>query len=123
MRAINIGTKNYTEIFAMDEPEFNANHEYAILHAGEADNENEPVHTALTAVNFQKGPIKENGVNGCHHEDLIAIVIDRLQSFQKSSFKCVDNELAIKHLEDALWSLNNRTKNRKERGVEGTSVV
>ena len=37
--------------------------------------------TPVASICFQNGPIKENGVNGCQNEDLIAVVIDRLQQF------------------------------------------
>ena len=30
MRKVNIGTNEYTEIYAIDEKEFNANHEYIV---------------------------------------------------------------------------------------------
>ena len=73
-------------------------------------------------VSFQNGPIKEAGVNGCHQEDLIAIVIDRLQSFQAGDFKCRENALALNHLEIAMRHLNRRTEDREKRGVEGTSA-
>lgn len=76
-----------------------------------------------TLINFQNGVIKENGVNGCQNEDLIAIVIDRLQSFQKGKFNCRENALAITKLEEALMWLNKRTNDRIARGVEGTNIV
>ena len=115
MRKIEIGTENYTQVFATDEKEFNANHEYSISPVNSTEN--------FATISFQKGPIKENGVNGCHNEDLIAIVIERLQSFQNSEFSCRENALAITKLEEALLWLNKRTNNRKNRGVEGTNKV
>jgi len=117
MRKVEIGTSNYTEVFATDEPEFNANHEYSI------NTVLEKAKNCVAKITFQKGPIKENGVNGCHHEDLIAIVIDRLQSFQRSDFKCRENAVAITKLEEALMWLNKRTADRVSREVEGTSQV
>lgn len=116
MRKLNIGTEKYTKVFAVDEPEFNANHVYEVESAS-----NDPVN--LTTVHFQKGPIKENGVNGCMNEDLIAMVIDRLESFQDSPYKCRENALAITKLEEALLWLRKRTMDREARGVEGTHVV
>jgi len=116
-RKLNIGTQKYTTIFAVDEPEFNANHKYHIGPLKESNN------AVGTIIQFQKGPIKENGVNGCHNEDLIAIVIDRLQSFQKSEYKCNENEDAIKALTIALASLRQRTSKREEKGIEGTSKI
>ena len=117
MRKLEIGTEKYTSVLAVDEKEFNANHEYQVVNA------NEPSAPELSFVKFQKGPIKENGVNGCHNEDLIAMVIDRLQSFQDSPYKCRENALAVTKLEEALQWLNWRTRSREKRGVEGTHVV
>lgn len=53
-------------------------------------------------------------------EALLAIVIDRLRAFQAGPFKCVENELALQKVEDALWQLQERTKARIARGVEGS---
>jgi hypothetical protein len=72
-------------------------------------------------VKFQIGPIKETGVNGCQNEDLIAIVVDRLQCFQKGDFACRENEKALTKLQEALHWLNHRTADREQRGVEGTN--
>ena len=72
-------------------------------------------------MNFQNGPIKEAGVNGVMNEDLIAIVIDRMQGFQNGDFKCRENALALTKLEEALMWLRKRTQDREDRGVEGTS--
>lgn len=116
MRKLEIGTEKYTQVFAVDEKEFNANHEYRV---GEVNVEG----SNLTFVKFQKGPIKENGVNGCCNEDLIAMVIDRLNSFQESPYKCRENALAITKLEEALHWLRHRTMSREKRGVEGTNVI
>ena len=116
MRKVQIGTSNYTKVTAIDEPEFNANHMYRIEPVAEDSN------ATGTLIQFQKGPIKENGVNGCHHEDLLAIVIDRLQSFQNSEFSCRENAVAITKLEEAMMWLGKRTADRVNRGVEGTSA-
>ena len=120
MRKVNIGTNNYTEIYATDEPAFNANHKYEVrnvLSQGTTISEDD----VYAKVSFQKGPIKENGVNGCHNEDLIAIVIDRLYSLNQGDFKCRENSIAITKLEEAMMWLNKRTLDRRSRGVEGTS--
>jgi hypothetical protein len=70
---------------------------------------------------FQNGPIHEHGVNGVTHEALLAIVIDRLRSFQAGPFHCPENEGALTHLELALADLQRRTRKRIQRGVEGTN--
>ena len=74
-------------------------------------------------IHFQEGPIKENGVNGVNNEDLIAMVICRLDHFQESEFACYENDLAIMKLEEALLWLRKRTMGREKRQVEGTHEV
>ena len=73
-----------------------------------------------TAIIFQNGSIAENGVNGVTQEVLLAIIIDRLQSFQKGPFACRENALALTKLEEAKHWLFSRTLERMGRGVEGT---
>lgn len=107
---------NELTLIAVDEPgPGGANHKYVIN-----NNESEKIHCCL---NFQNGPIKEAGVNGITNEILIAVVIDRLEAFQKGKFGCADNEHAILHLRLSLQHLQNRTKDRIRRGVEGTHEV
>ena len=72
-------------------------------------------------VQFQNGAIKEAGVNGISQEALLAIVIDRLRSFQAGPFACRDNAVALTKLEEALMWLQKRTRERMARGVEGTN--
>ena len=120
MRKVNIGTNNYTEVYAADDAAFNANHEYIVV-AAPAEGEEIGLDNPYAKVKFQEGPIKENGVNGCHNEDLIAIVLDRLQCLNQGDFKCRENSIAITKLEEAMMWLNKRTADRKARGVEGTS--
>ncbi len=120
MRTLEIGTRKYTTVFVMDEPgPSNANHEYKIY---TTENEEE-LHRGLCLVTFQKGPIKENGVNGVMNEDLLAIVIDRMRGFQSGDYACRDNAIALTKLEEALMWLRNRTNSREARGVEGTNVI
>ena len=68
---------------------------------------------------FQNGPIKEDGVNGITQEALLAVVIDRLRSFQLGPFACEANQGAWEHCEAALDLLQQRTRDRIARGVEG----
>ena len=75
------------------------------------------------AIAFQNGPIGEVGINGVSHEALLAILIDRLQSFQSGSFACTENEFAIRALSNAMFWLKQRTRKRMNRNVEGTSQV
>lgn len=70
---------------------------------------------------FQNGPIQESGVNGVSGEALLAIVIDRIRSFQSGKYACRENAIALTHCEEALMWLQKRTRDRLARGVEGTS--
>lgn len=69
---------------------------------------------------FQNGTIPENGVNGLTQEVLLAIVADRLRSFQDGPFACKANACALTHIEEAQHWLQQRTIERMRRGVEGT---
>jgi len=71
-------------------------------------------------VRFQDGPIAEAGVNGITQEVLLAIVADRLRGFQAGGFACRENALALTKVEEALMWLHRRTRDRMQRGVEGT---
>lgn len=114
-------TQKYTYVTHEDDFEFNVPHHFEVW-AKDRENKNAP-HSILCEINFQKGPIKENGVNGCCNEDLIAMVIRRLEGFQLSEFKCRENAVAITKLEESLMWLRKRTNDREARGVEGTNTV
>lgn len=104
-------------IAVLDEPgQGGANHTYEIAFTTKVGG------IAAQRVDFQNGPIKEFGVNGITQEALLAIVIDRLRSFQKGPFSCRENAIALTHCEDALMWLQKRTRDRLVRGVEGTNV-
>lgn len=68
---------------------------------------------------FQLGPVREFGVNGCQVEDVLGILISRLEGFQKGEFACQENNEALQDLKRALEWLESRTKDRENRGVEG----
>jgi len=79
-------------------------------------------------IGWQNGPTKgidgENKrPNGAFVEDIIDAARERLIHYQHSEFACDENAKAISHLSHALTSLNDRTKNREERKVEGTHAV
>ena len=75
--------------------------------------------TVLGELQFQKGPIGDNGANGIQQEDLLKVVVHRLQSFQNGPLACRENAIAKTHVETALHWLNARTMDRRFRGVEG----
>ncbi len=118
MRVLEIGEQRFTKVFADVRGAGNASHKYYISRKEETKG---GLFSEFGLISFQEGAIGEVGVNGCHNEDLLAIVIDRLQGFQDSPFKCRENALAITKLEEALHWLNHRTRERERRGVEGTS--
>ena len=107
-------------IEVVDEPGAGgANYEYVISWpTNEAKTEGGAV-----VVDFQNGPIAEVGVNGVTHEALLAIVADRLRSFQKGPYSCKANACALTHIEEAMHWLQQRTIERMRRGVEGTHTV
>ena len=76
-----------------------------------------------TVILFQNGPINERGVNGITQEVLLAIVADRLRSFQAGPYACRENALALTKIEEAQHWLQQRTIARMRRGVEGTHVA
>lgn len=91
-----------------------ANHEYL---AAFTDKTGLPHQTRIS---FQNGPIAEKGVNGLTQEVLLAIVIDRLEAFQRGPFACKDNEDALQMIKGGLTCLLKRTQRRMAQGVEGT---
>ena len=108
------------EIVAGDEPNSGeANHRYQIIDVSKQNTAPDAADTTLVEINFQKGPILENGVNGVTNETLISIVIDRLESFQNGKLANRYNSAALHSLHSALASLKQRTIDRIERGVEG----
>jgi len=115
-------TNKYTEVWHEnpEEMKYNAPHYFIVCesHDREGDEDRE----SLSVIHFQEGPTMECGVNGVCNEDLIAMVITRLEHFQKTEFACRDNAIAITKLEEALLWLRKRTIGRENRGVEGTHI-
>lgn len=114
------GLNEALAITVLDEPGAGgANHKY-LIYLDERVRNDPKDGTVHLIVDFQNGPIQEAGVNGVSGEALIAIVIDRLRSFQAGSFKCRENACALTHFEEGLMWLQKRTRDRLARGVEGT---
>lgn len=104
------------KIEVLDEPGHGgACHNYHITWPGSHANP-----SGSTQILFQNGPIKEVGVNGITHEALLAILIDRLEHFQRGPYACEENGVALSSLQMAQGVLHNRTKRRVRQGVEGT---
>ena len=78
-------------------------------------------------ISWQDGPLgrgeDRKEPNGAFVEDVIGAAMQRLRFYQAATYgryACEENEVAIKHLETALFVLGIRTGRREARGVEGT---
>lgn len=107
-------TEKYSKIFHEVNFNYNAPNHFIVT---------DKDHKDICTINFQEGPIKECGVNGVMNEDLINMVICRLQHFQDTDFRCRENACAITKLEEALMWLRLRTDKREARGVVGTHEI
>lgn len=66
--------------------------------------------------NLQKGPTKENGVNGCQVDCIIEAA--RHMIFEANqAFPCRENAIAITKLEEAMLWLHKRKLDREYRGM------
>ena len=109
------GQHRFTRIVVGDKlGEGNSHHVYNV----EDVDDNEIVYAF---VRFQKGPVKMAGKNGCFMEDLLHICQHRLECFQAGEFACAENAEALDHVKKALAALDRRTRDRQQRGVEGTN--
>ena len=109
-------TSKFTKVLVEEEIRFNAPHKFTVVDASNPDK-------VLADIHFQEDGCKDCGVNGIANEDLINMVICRLEHFQKSDYRCRENSLAITKLEEALLWLRKRTMDREQRDVEGTSEL
>lgn len=119
-------TNDRITITVVDEPgSGGASHLYQIEGFDTSTNKSDPFtarHGAPakhSTVLFQNGGIAEAGVNGVTQEVLLAIVADRLRSFQSGPYPSRENALALTKVEEALHWLQKRTLDRMRRGVEG----
>lgn len=113
----------YTSIFHEETFENNAPHHFLIVDKASVIDREDIKPTILGSVDFQNGPILEAGVNGAMDENLIAIVMKRLQSFQESPYSCRENAMALTKLEEAMMWMKKRTNDRELRNVEGTHTI
>lgn len=78
---------------------------------------------------WQNGPLgrgeDRQEPNGAFVDTVIAIARDRIDFYQHRAsgrFACMENAIAIGHLDDALSILAKRTERRELAGTEGTNV-
>lgn len=69
-------------------------------------------------IRFQKGPVRDVGVNGISTEQLLAVVQHRLECFQNGPYSCRANQIALDGVTTALEALKARTRERIARSVE-----
>lgn len=75
----------------------------------------------VARVQFQKGPRNEPGSTpGVLDGVLLAIVIDRMRSFDAGDYRCRENSLVRTKAEEALHWLKHRADERARRNVLGT---
>ena len=75
-------------------------------------------------VAWQDGPLgAQSEPSGAFVEDVIRVAIDRIEWYNEGQFRCRENSLAITHLEEAMHWMWARTRDREERGVEGTHAA
>lgn len=81
------------------------------LNSFKADGQNQ-------TITFYK--LNEDGTfeHGTTLEEMLRVSIERLKELNER-FSCRENALAITKMQEALMWLNQRTKERKARGVEG----
>lgn len=75
-------------------------------------------------IHWQDGPLgrgeDRQEPNGAFVETVISAVAHRIAFYQDSKFHCIENAIALGHLNAALNVLNERTRARDDRDVEGT---
>ena len=114
---------NLNEVYRMDaQGTGGACHCY---HVDKANSFNAETGETVTVaeIKFQHGPRTEpTSTSGVLDTDLLEIVRDRLQDFQKGDYSTRENAIALTHIEEALLWMNKRVEDRAERGVLGTTV-
>jgi hypothetical protein len=77
------------------------------------------------SIKWQDGPLgrgaEKKEPNGAFVEGVIQAAIGRLEFYQASEFACRENATALDYLTKALAVMEQRTKNREARAVEGTN--
>lgn len=91
-------------------------------HKYEVSNVENGVQTIAFIHKEEKDGVLETVEDGTTNEEVIAVLIDRLQ-FLQSKLSSRETALAITKLEEALMWLEKRTADRQKRGVEGTHTA
>lgn len=115
MQRVNNSEPNFVHVFVDTENNLDGStpNDYCITEA------HAEIQDLFGRIQFQNGPIKETGVNGCQIDDVLQIIVNRMRYFQCGDYACRENEVALKYLELAAQQLKQRTENRTIRGVKG----
>jgi hypothetical protein len=109
---LDIDTK--THLHCEDESNYGTKHHFRVI----SDDEK-----TLCEINYQEGPVKEQGVNGVQDDHLLLIVRERLLYLNKSKWANRESAMALTKVEEAIMWLNKRTANRTMLKKEGTSLI
>ena len=109
------------KVYAVDEiGNGGANHLYFIEWESRIQDKSFVKHDRVE-IQLQNGARKLDGsIHGVIDTDLLEIVRDRLQCFQRGDFATRENAIALTHIEEALMWMNRRVEDRIERNVLGT---
>lgn len=109
-------TSSPTNVAALDERDpnaGNASHVYGVQYGGPSD---------VLRITFQRGPRGVVGSKpGIFDDDLLAIIEDRMSSFQAGPFACPENAEALEGVQKARAALGVRVARRIEKGVLGVN--
>lgn len=121
---ISVLNRDHIEVYATDEADVDGAHHAYVIEVDKTPTEADVIkQTSILPLNFQKGGLKEAGINGISDQALLAVVLDRLRGFQSGPYSCRDNAIAITKLEECLMWMAKRYVERAARGVEGVRAA
>jgi hypothetical protein len=94
----------------VDDPDLEKHEEFIVIDHGRR----------TICFTIQSGPPKEVGVNGCRVETILEVVRSIVHGLN-CKVSCRENEEALTKIGETIEWLEKRAKDRKRRGVEGTS--
>ena len=80
----------------------------------------ERIRRGFISFTLQKGPVDEVGINGCFLQDVIEMLIEKIDIFNRGKLACRENSLAKTDLENAWYKLQMRRDAREREGVLST---
>lgn len=116
MRSIpNNAPSNVAALDDRDPNAGNVSHEYGVQYGGPG---------AVLRIQFQHGPRGvEGSAPGIYDDDLLAIIEDRMASFQSGPFASPESQTALEHIRAAREALGLRVARRIAQGVLGVNAA